>query len=169
MNPRKKMAVAVLVLAAIAMVMGFVFIGQGIIKGNELRTAMRAEQVTLGTNGDVSGNYVDSMGEAMTAAETIHEHRQAIAPTYQDLGKFDPTNLEHLSYGQALNLENYLYLGVVAFGLTTVTLAAGGFMVVTGAALGVSGYALLKMDTYAVSHNGHNDKEAEANLLAATV
>lgn len=41
------MAVAVLVPAAVATLMGLVFIGQGTIKGTELRTMMRVEQVTL--------------------------------------------------------------------------------------------------------------------------
>jgi hypothetical protein len=41
-----------------------------------------------------------------------------------------------------MNIENYLYLAVTAFGVFTVVKAAGAFMIVMGLALGVTGYAL---------------------------
>jgi hypothetical protein len=79
------------------------------------------------------------------AADTIGEHRRAIAPSYQELlkgGKFDPTNPQHISYSQAMNLENYLYLGVLGFGVTQLVLGAGVFMIVVGIALAVTGIVL---------------------------
>jgi len=47
-----------------------------------------------------------------------------------------------LTYAQALNIENYLYLAVTAFGVFTVVKAAGAFMIVMGLALGATGYSL---------------------------
>ena len=47
-----------------------------------------------------------------------------------------------LTYAQALNLENYLYLAVTAFGVFTVVKASGAFMIVMGLALGTTGYSL---------------------------
>jgi hypothetical protein len=44
-----------------------------------------------------------------------------------------------------LNLENYLYLAVSSFGIVTAVLASGGFMLLTGIALGATGFALLKI------------------------
>ena len=49
-------------------------------------------------------------------------------------GRFDPTKPEQLTYGQALNLENYLYLAVNSFGLVTVAIVAGVSMLLTGIA-----------------------------------
>ena len=140
------LAIIVLLLGLVGIVVGGVFIAQGVAKNNQLKEAMRVEHVTLGIEGaGVEGEVIDSLAEAMVAGDTVREHRRGIAATYSDLlgeGRFDPTNPQQLTYAQALNLENYLYLAVVAFGLTTVTMASGGFMVVTGIALTVTGMVL---------------------------
>jgi len=76
------------------------------------------------------------------------EHRREIAPTYSDLlggGRYNPEDLEQLQYAQALNLENYLYLAVVAFGLTQSVMGSGVFMVFTGLALTGTGVALYRL------------------------
>jgi len=109
---------------------------------------MRAEKVTylLPEEEVEKGNVIDTAEEAQKVADTVKEHRHQIAPTYNDLlkgGKYDPTNPQHLTYSQAINLENYLYLGVLALGLTQVALGSGIFMTVTGVALGATGVALL--------------------------
>jgi hypothetical protein len=108
---------------------------------------MREEHVTylLPEEEVAKGNVIDTAEEGQTVADTIREHRRSIAPTYQDLlagGHFDPLNATHLSYAQALNMENYLYLGVLGFGVTDVVRFSGLFMVVIGIALGVTGVAL---------------------------
>ncbi len=95
-----------------------------------------------------AGEVIDSFPEALAAGDTIREHRRGIAATYEDLlgeGHFDPANPEHLTYAQALNLENYLYLAVVAFGLTQIVTASGVFMVITGIALGGTGIVLFRL------------------------
>lgn len=140
------LATIVLVLGLVGVVVGGVFIAQGVAKNNQLKEAMRVEHVTLGIEGaEEKGEVIDSLDEAMVAGDTVREHRRGIAASYSDLlgeGRFDSTNPQHLTYAQALNLENYLYLAVVAFGLTTVTMASGGFMVVTGVTLTVTGMVL---------------------------
>ena len=144
----KKMSLVILLLGVVAVVFGAVFIGQGISKNNQLVEAMRVEQVTLGIESELEGEIIDSLGEAMEAGDTIREHRRGIAPTYSDLlgdGRYDPTDPQQLTYAQALNLENYLYLAVVAFGLTQSVIASGVFMVVTGLALGGTGVVLYRL------------------------
>jgi hypothetical protein len=42
-------------------------------------------------------------------------------------------------------MENYLYLAVLGFGVTTVILGTGAFMIITGFALGVTGIVLLRL------------------------
>jgi len=144
----KKMSLVIVLLGMVAVVLGAAFIGQGVTRNNQLVEAMHVEQVTLGIESELEGEVIDSLGEAMEAGDTIREHRRGIAPTYSDLlgdGRYDPTDPQQLTYAQALNLENYLYLAVVAFGLTQSVIASGVFMVVTGLALGGTGVVLYRL------------------------
>ena len=131
-----------------AVIMGAVFIGLGASRDAQLKEAMRVENVTLGIESELEGEVIDSLTEAMEAGDTIREHRRNIAPTYSDLldeGRYDPTNPQQLTYAQAMNLENYLYLAAVAFGLTQAVMASGVFMVITGLALGSTGVVLYRL------------------------
>ena len=144
------LAIIVLIVAVVGIAMGSVFIAQAVEKNSYLREQMAAEKVTLGIPEELAaaGDVVDTAQEAQVAADTIKEHRHSIAPTYNDLlggGRFDPTNPEQITYMQALNMENYLYVAVLAFGVTTVILATGAFMIATGIALGGTGIALLAL------------------------
>ncbi|MFC1903977.1 hypothetical protein ACFLXJ_01380 [Chloroflexota bacterium] len=144
----KGTALVVLFVGVVAIVMGAVFVGQGVAKDNQLKEAMRLEHVNLGIESELTGEVIDSLPEALEAGDTIREHRRGIAASYSDLlgeGRYDPTNPEHLTYAQALNLENYLYLAVVAFGLTQAVMASGAFMVITGIALGGTGVVLYRL------------------------
>ena len=138
----------VVLIGVVAVILGAVFIGLGASRDAQLKEAMRVENVTLGIESELEGEVIDSLTEAMKAGDTIREHRRNIAPTYSDLlgeGKYDPTNPQQLSYAQAMNLENYLYLAVVAFGLTQAVMGSGVFMVVTGLALGSAGVVLYRL------------------------
>jgi hypothetical protein len=143
--------IVVIGLGIAALVMGVAFVVEGQSKANYIKDQMRAEQVTmaaLGIEGAEEGNVIDSAAEAEKVANVVKEHRLSIAPTYADLmamspsGRYDPTIKAHLSYNQAMNLENYLYLGVASLGLTTVTIVSGVFMIVTGLGLSLTGFAL---------------------------
>ena len=145
------MAIAVLVLGVVAVVLGGVFIGQGMAKENLLVTAMQQEKITLGIPDArlAAGEVIDTAEEAEVAGDTVREHRHGIAPTYGELlgeGRFDPTNPQQLTYAQALNLENYLYLAVLGFGVTQVVIGSGAFMVITGLALIGTGVALNRLN-----------------------
>lgn len=146
----RNLSVLVLFIGVVAIVLGGVFIGQGIAKDDLLVTAMRQEKITLGITSDdlAAGEIIDSASEAQIAGDTVREHRHSIAPTYGDLlgGKqYDPTDPKQLTYAQALNLENYLYLAVLGFGVTQLAIGSGVFMVITGLALGGTGIALYKL------------------------
>jgi hypothetical protein len=153
MNFNRYLAILVIFLGLVGLVLGGVFIGEGFAKNNLIVERMKIEKVTLAldpNNPDVV-TQINNAADAQAAADTIAAHRRAIAPTYQDLlnmsnGRFDPTNSVDLTYAQAMNLENYLYMAVTAFGLIQVTAAAGVFMVVTGLALGGAGLLLYRMN-----------------------
>ena len=149
MKTIKILSLLVLFFGLVAVVVGGVFVGLGVAKDNQLKEAMRVEKVTLGIESELEGELIDSLPEALIAGDTIREHRRGIAASYNDLlgeGRYDPTNPQHLSYAQAMNLENYLYLAVVAFGLTQAVTATGAFMIITGVALGGTGVTLYKLN-----------------------
>ena len=139
----RNLGILVLLAAVVSLGMGIVFVQQGFVKEAFLVDAMKQEQIT--TTG-VDG-IVDSMSKAQIAGDTVREHRHGISPTYGELlgdgGRYDPTNPAQLSYAQALNLENYLYLAVASFGVFTVVKVSGAFMILMGLALGATGFGLI--------------------------
>ena len=143
------LSIMVLLLGVVAMVVGAVFVYQAYEKESWMKEAMRLENVTLGLTEEqiAAGELIDTAGEAQSAADTIREHRRSIASSYQELlagGQYDPTNPAHLSYAQALNMENYLYLAVLGFGVTTVIYGTGAFMIIVGIALAGTGIVLFR-------------------------
>ena len=152
----KGLSYLVIILGIVSIVIGGVFLAQAFAKNDLLVTAMQQEQITLGIEADMlaRGEIIDSASEAEIAGDTVREHRYGIAPTYGDLlggERYDPTNPEQLTYSQALNLENYLYLAVLGFGVTQLAMGAGAFMIVTGVALGVTGLVLLRQRRIIIS------------------
>ncbi len=165
----KSVGVVVVALGLAAIAMGGVFIQQGVSKNDYIKDQMRQEQVTLGIGTDRQpanpGNYVDSRQEAMAAASLLQEHRAGIAPTYSALlngGRFDPANPQHLLYAQALNLEEYLFLSALGFGTAQIVIVLGGFMLLTGTALGASGIVVVRLAT----RTSHAEQLAEQAKLA---
>ena len=147
MRKIKFLAVCVMLAGLASIAIGATFIAEGVGKDNYLKEAMREEQITVGLGHEdlESGDLVDSGAEAQAAGDTIREHRRGIAATYEELlgeGRFDPSNPDHLTYAQALNLENYLYLAAAAFGLTTVVIVSGIFMIISGLAFSGTGLVL---------------------------
>jgi len=150
MNKRiKYLAILVISIGVVAFLIGGVVIYQAMEKESWMKDAMRLEGVTLGLSEEAiaDGNIIDTPEEAQAAGDIIRGHRANIARTYGDLlggERFDPANPEHLVYAQALNMENYLYLVVLGFGVTTVALGMGAFMVIVGVALGGVGTYMLR-------------------------
>jgi len=137
-----RLGIIVIIFAITCLGVGIAFVQQGFAKEAFLVDAMEQEQITIsGVDG-----IVDNAAKAQQAGDLVREHRHGISPTYGDLlqGKqFDPTNTTQLSYAQALNLENYLYLAVASFGVFTVVKIVGIVMIVIGLAFGVTGYGLI--------------------------
>jgi hypothetical protein len=149
MMMNRVLSLSICVLGLVAVVLGVVFVFQGISKNNLIVDRMKVEKVALALDPNNPSQLTPILNgnDAQAAADIISSHRRAIAPSYQDLlgsGRFDPTNPQHLTYAQAMNLENYLYLGVTAFGLVQVVMAAGAFMIISGAGLAMSGILHLK-------------------------
>ena len=147
----KYLAILILVLAVVSIGVGTTFIVQAQQKENWMQDAMRVEKVALDIPAAAAkaGDVIDTPQEAQAAADTIRKHRRNIAPTYEDLlgGKqYDPTDLKQLTYTQAINMENYLYLAVLGFGVTTALKGAGAFMILSGITFGATGTTLLGLN-----------------------
>ena len=140
---KKILAVVVIALGVVNLVLGVAFIAIGAGKQAYLHDAMEEEQITLELTDEqiAAGEYVDTAAEAQAAGDLVREHRHEMG-TYSEVlggGRFDPTNPEQLTYAQALNLENYLYLAVASFGLVTVAIVAGVSMLLVGIAFIIIG------------------------------
>ncbi|MGA9048649.1 MAG: hypothetical protein WB588_06605 [Dehalococcoidia bacterium] len=150
MSVKLRVSGIILILLGIAsLFMSAAFLYEGFSKQMFIQGAMVQENITLSTlgiKGPDSGLVIQNAETAQIAADKVRADRRSIAPSYGALmagGKFDPTNPAHVSYAQALNLENYLYMGVLGLGVTTIAEAAGGFMLIVALALGLIGYILL--------------------------
>jgi hypothetical protein len=163
----KLIAVAVLVLGLVNVGIGAAFIGIGVDKHSYLKSTMDEEKITLGIPDEkiAAGEVIDTMNEAQVAGDIVRSHRHEIAPTYGDLlggGRYDPTNPTHLSYAQAMNIENYLYLATASFGITYLSMGAGAALLLVGIALMAVGVVVYKW-----AKRVYADK-AEATAAVAT-
>ncbi len=147
----KLLGLLVAVIGIVDVIAGIVFLQQGFSKQDWMLTAMKDEKISIeatGVKSDIASGLINSPEKAQLAADTVRSHRHTIAPSYKDLlgtGKYDPTNPTQLTYAQAMNLENYLYLAVLGFGVITIVLGIGAFMIITGAALGLTGFMLVRI------------------------
>lgn len=144
---KKLLALVVIVLGIANMALGVTFVTIGETKQSYLSRTMDEEKITLTLSDEqiAAGDYIDTAAEAQAAGDLVREHRHEMG-TYSEVlggGRFDPTKPEQLTYAQALNLENYLYLAVASFGLTTVAIVAGVGMLLTGIALVIAGAMVL--------------------------
>jgi hypothetical protein len=145
----QKLCITVMLLGVIVIIIGGVYIYQGVSKGILVRDGMRDERVTylLSREEVQRGKVIDTAEEAQKVADTIKTHRRGLAATYYDLlkgGQFDPGNAQNMIYSQALNLENYLYMAVLAYGLTTEVLTGGITFVIVGVCLALIGSGLYR-------------------------
>jgi hypothetical protein len=144
------LALLVAIAGVVCLGLGIFFISYGMAKGNWMKDAMQQEKITLGlTEAQVAaGDVVDTMSELQKAGDTIRSHRHNLAPTYNDaLGgkQYDPTNSKAATYAQAMNLENYLYLGVLSFGVVQLAEGIGAVIIVVGLALIAIGFVLWRL------------------------
>jgi hypothetical protein len=134
------LAVVVLLLGVIGLGIGAAFIVQGIDKNNVITEAMRIEQATYGGNEEIAG-VIDTSEEAQLMAETLREHRLDVG-LYTQLERDDPRRDTIL---KAMTMENSLNLAQLGYGVTTVVIVSGVFMIIMGVALGGTGLGLYRL------------------------
>ena len=131
---------AVLLLGVIALVIGVVFIGQGIAKNTMITEAMKVEQITYGGAEEIEG-VIDTAVEAELMAGVLKEHRLEIG-IYSELDRKDPQRDTIL---KAMTIENSLNLAQLGYGVVTVVIVSGIFMVIIGIAVSGTGLMLYRL------------------------
>ncbi len=134
------LAIIVLLSGVIALVMGTVFIVQGVAKNKVITEAMQLEQATYEREEEIEG-IIDTPEEAQLMASILREHRLDIG-LYTELARDDPRRDTIL---KAMTMENSLNLAQLGYGVTTVVIVSGVSMVIMGIALGGTGLGLYRL------------------------
>jgi hypothetical protein len=146
----RNISLVMIILGIVGIIIGAAFLQQAYVKQAYLVNSMKEEGIKLGDlgiSGADSNKIVDNAKYAQMVADKVREDRHKIAPSYEALlggGHFDPTNAKQLSYAQALNLENYLYLAVASFGLIDIAFGTGVFMILAGISIFLCGLILFR-------------------------
>ncbi len=130
----------VLLLGLVALVIGVAFIGQGIAKNKMITETMQVEQITYGGAEEIEG-VIDTAAEAELMADVLKEHRMEIG-IYSELDREDPQRDTIL---KAMTIENSLNLAQMGFGMVTVVIVSGIFMVIMGVAVSGTGLVLHRL------------------------
>ena len=146
---RSRVAVLlVLILAVVSLVLGAVFIVEGTTVSGEIREELQAEKVTLGLPGEedegyIAGNVVDTTAELQAAQSVLLEHMRDSYGTYGDTERGSE---ERVSYLDGTTLMNSMYIAEMGFGVSTVIIVSGAFMVIAGLALGTISVCQLRLN-----------------------
>ena len=131
---------AVILLGVVALVIGVVFISQGIAKNAMIAEAMQVEQITYGGAEEIEG-VIDTAIEAELMASVLKKHRMEIG-IYSELDREDPQRDTIL---KAMTIENSLNLAQLGYGVVTVVIVSGIFMVIIGIAVSGTGLMLYQL------------------------
>jgi len=147
---KRLLALIVILMGVISLALGAFFIYQGLSKNAWLVDNIRQEKITLGLTQEqiAAGKVLESAADLQKAGDTVRTHRHQLAPDYNAAlggGQYDPTNIDQAKYAQAMNLENYLYLGVLSFGVVQIIEGVGAFMIVSAVAMGAAGVVLWRL------------------------
>ena len=147
MKSTRSLGIAATLAGVVCLVIGIVFIVQSVSVKAVVVAGLRAENVTTalpkeGEKGYFEGNVIDTASEALAASEYLEGHLRESYGTYGDTESGSP---ERTTYLDGTTLRNSLNLAVLAFGVTTIALGAGVFMLISGIALGGTGFGLYRL------------------------
>ncbi|MFC1846229.1 hypothetical protein ACFLYM_02300 [Chloroflexota bacterium] len=133
--------IVLLIFAVISVAFGIAFIQQGISKNSMITEALAAEKVSYEAE-DAQGaivGVIDNPDEAQVMSEVLREHRIHNYGYYTELGREDPNRDGIL---KAITMENSLNLAQLSYGLVTVIIIIGVFMIVVGLAIGTTAFII---------------------------
>ena len=142
----KRIGVGILVIGMVCLVVGSIFVWQALDVKAKVQAGLADEQITTGLPAegdegyDPNNLYVDSAAEAQAAHDLILLHmREGETPRYGDTER---GSTERAEYVDGITLRNSLMIAEMGFGVSTIALGVGVFMLITGFALGGTGLAL---------------------------
>ena len=142
----KTLGIMVLVIGVVCLVVGSIFVWQSLDVKAKVTEGLLDEQLTSGIPGegdegyDANNIYVDTAAEAQVAHDTILEHMR------DDPGRYGDTergSAERDHFVDGITLRNSLTIAVMGFGISTIALGIGVFMLVTGVAFGATGLVIV--------------------------
>ena len=142
----------VVLIGVICLTVGGIFIWQSLSLHGQVVTSMQIEKATytgqperitpdgevIEVNKQING-IIDTMEEAKLMADTLQAHRLSEYPPYTEMDRDDP-NRDVVINGMVL--QNLLVTAEIGFGVSTLALGVGLFMVVVGIALGGIGLVI---------------------------
>mgnify|MGYP005863901761 CR=1 FL=1 len=137
----KVAAIVLAVFAVISLVFGAVFIYQGVNANKMLVDLLAFEKVKYeapDAKGAISG-VIDTREETVAMSRILKEHRIANYGFYAELKRDDPKRVEIL---KAITMGNSLNLATLGFGVATVIIVTGVFMIVMALALGTVAFVI---------------------------
>lgn len=148
----KTIGTIVLLMGLVCLVIGVVFIWQSVSVRSQVVDSMKIERATFGGDperitleGEVIvldekiEGIVDTEKEAKLMADTLQAHRLSGYPPYTDMERDDP---DRNTVVHAITLQNSLVIAQMGFGISTMALGIGVFMLITGVAFGGTGLVL---------------------------
>ena len=142
----KTIGTIVLLMGLVCLVIGGIFIWQSFDVKAKVTEGLLDEQISTGIPGegdegyDANNIYVDTAAEAQVAHDTILEHMR------DDPGRYGDTergSAERDHFVDGITLRNSLTIAVMGFGISTIALGIGVFMLVTGVAFGATGLVIV--------------------------
>ncbi len=130
-------AIMVLLIGVIGLALGTVFIINGVSVNGMIAEQMQIEKATY----DGMEGVIDTAEEAKLMSDTLKEHRLDMG-IYTELDRNDPQRETIL---KAMTMENALNLAQLGFGVSTIVIGTGVFMLITGIALGGTGLGLYRL------------------------
>jgi hypothetical protein len=152
----KNIGMAVMLLGVVCLVVGGIFIWQSFsVKSNVVNTMRLMNESYAGTpeyitaDGEIHeysrqiDGVIDTQWEAKEVTDTLMAHRLSEYPPFTSMDRDDP---DRATVIQGISMETALTAAQMGFGISTMALGIGAFMLVTGVALGGTGLVLARQD-----------------------
>jgi hypothetical protein len=151
-----KIAVVVAILLGIGMIaLGSIFVALGYDAKNDIKAALRKEQVITAPDSVIPGVLVEDADTAKAQADAIEAHTFGRFGPYSQLPREDPNRETYLN---GLILRNALNLAVVGFGVGDLAIGVGFITIVLGAIIAALAAPVM-------SHPGRNESLCPASPL----
>jgi len=135
----------VFIVGIVCLVIGSVFVWQAMDVKAKIQTGLADEMITTGLPAEGEEGYdpnntcVDTAAEAQAAHDLILSHMRADPGRYGDTER---GSAEREQYVDGITLRNSLMIANMGFGVSTIALGVGIFMLITGIALSGTGLAI---------------------------